>query len=74
MPIKKIRQYIDLCMQGPATVGLRKEIMQNHRRDILKQIDQLKKNLNIVDLKIAFYNTDAGSCAFISKPDDKMEK
>ncbi|MFZ7101423.1 MAG: MerR family transcriptional regulator [Peptococcaceae bacterium] len=66
MPIKKIKQYIDLCMQGPETVEQRKEIMKVHRRDILRQIDDLKKNLNIVDLKIAFYNTDEGANAFIS--------
>lgn len=74
MQIKDIKQYIDLCMQGSETVGLRKEIMQNHRKDILKQIDSLKKNLNIVDLKIAFYNTDEGSHSFISKRNEKIEK
>lgn len=68
MPIKEIKRYIDLCMQGPETVELRKAMMQEHRRDILRQINDLKKNLNIVNLKIAFYNTEEGSHAFISAP------
>lgn len=68
MPIKEIKRYIDLCMQGSETAEQRKEIMGAHRRDILRQIDDLKKNLNIVDLKIAFYNTEEGSNAFISTP------
>ncbi|EGO63786.1 MerR family transcriptional regulator [Acetonema longum] len=71
MQIKEIRQYIDLCMQGPESVDLRKEIMQNHRKDILRQIEELKKNLNIVNLKIAFYNTDEGSRSFIAKQENK---
>lgn len=66
MPIKNIRRYIDLCMQGPETVEQRKEIMREHRGHIIMQMDELKKNLNIVDLKIAFYNTDEGARAFIS--------
>lgn len=70
MQIKEIRRYIDLCMQGPDTVETRKKMMQAHRKDILRQIDELKKNLNIVDLKIAFYNTTEGSHAFISKLKD----
>ncbi|MNU11029.1 hypothetical protein D3C72_2585730 [compost metagenome] len=31
--------------------------MINHRKEILRQIDDMKKNLNIVDLKIAFYDS-----------------
>jgi DNA-binding transcriptional MerR regulator len=68
MPIKEIKRYIDLCMQGPETVEQRKEIMNGHRKDILRQIDDLKKNLSIVDLKISFYNTKEGADAFISAP------
>ena len=57
--VKEIKQYIDLCMQGPETSDLRKKTMLDHRKDILKQIDDLKKNLNIIDLKIAFYESDS---------------
>lgn len=70
MSIKEIRRYINLCMQGPETVEMRKKIMKAHRENILRQISDLKKNLNIVDLKIAFYNTKEGSHAFISGSKD----
>lgn len=70
MPIKEIKCYIDLCMEGPETVEQRKKMMEIHRQDILRQIGALKKNLTIVDLKIAFYNTEEGSRAFISKGKD----
>jgi hypothetical protein len=46
--------------------------MKVHRQNILKQFDDLKKNLNIIDLKIAFYNTEEGEKAFIATPDNEI--
>ncbi|MDF2596316.1 MAG: MerR family transcriptional regulator [Clostridia bacterium] len=57
MQVKEIKQYIDLCMQGKDTAPARRQIMLEHRKSIRKQVDDLKKNLNIVDLKIAFYDS-----------------
>jgi DNA-binding transcriptional MerR regulator len=57
MQVKEIKEYIELCMQGEETAPARKQIMINHRKEILRQIDDMKKNLNIVDLKIAFYDS-----------------
>jgi DNA-binding transcriptional MerR regulator len=57
MQVKEIKQYIDLCMQGEGTAPARRQIMADHRKTILKQIDDLKKNINIVDLKISFYDS-----------------
>lgn len=57
MQIKEIKKYIDLCMQGNDTVSARKQMMLDHRQEVLKQIDALKKNLNIIELKIAFYDS-----------------
>lgn len=61
MQVKDIKRYIDLAMQGQETSGQRKQIMIEHRKNVLNQIDDLKKNLNIIDLKIALYDTDDGS-------------
>lgn len=61
MQVKDIKRYIDLVMQGQETSGQRKQIMIEHRKTVLNQIDNLKKNLNIIDLKIALYDTDDGS-------------
>ncbi|BCK01076.1 MerR family transcriptional regulator [Anaerocolumna chitinilytica] len=57
MQVKEIKQYIDLCMQGEGTATARRQIMANHRKAILRQIEDLKKNLTIVDLKIGFYDS-----------------
>lgn len=73
MPIKEIRKYIDLAMQGIETNDQRKQIMIEHRKEVLKQIDDLKKNLNIIDLKIALYDTDDGT-SFANIFSSKEEK
>ncbi|GGH82573.1 DNA-binding transcriptional MerR regulator [Pullulanibacillus pueri] len=56
MPIKEIKHYIDLFMEGDDTFETRKQLMIEHRKEVLRQMSELKKNLNIIDLKIAFYN------------------
>ncbi len=57
MQVKEIKRYIDLYMQGENTAPLRKQMMVDHRKSILKQISDLKKQLNIIELKIAFYDS-----------------
>ncbi|AJG97407.1 MerR family transcriptional regulator [Clostridium beijerinckii] len=73
MQVKEIRRYIDLVMQGVETNGQRKQIMIDHRKEVIRQIDDLKKNLNIIDLKIALYDSDGNSSfsdIFSEKDDD----
>jgi DNA-binding transcriptional MerR regulator len=57
MPVKDIRRYIDLFMAGDATAPCRKQMMIDHRKSILDQIGNLKKQLSIIELKIAFYDS-----------------
>lgn len=57
MQIKEIKQYIDLCMKGNETSAMRKSMMVDHRKEVVRQVDDLKKNLNLIDLKIAFYDS-----------------
>jgi DNA-binding transcriptional MerR regulator len=72
MQIKDIKRYIDLVMQGAETSAQRKQIMIEHRKTVLNQIEDLKKNLNIIDLKIALYDKDDAS-SFASIFSDKDE-
>lgn len=57
MQIKQIKQYIDLCMQGDETLGIRRQMFIEHRKEVLKQIQDLQKNLETIDYKINFYDT-----------------
>ena len=57
MAIKDIKRYIDLFMEGDSTAPCRRQMMVDHRKSILNQIGDLKKQLSIVELKIAFYDS-----------------
>lgn len=57
MQVKEIKHYIDLYMKGEETVPLRKQMMVDHSKNISRQIAELKKNQNIIKLKIAFYDS-----------------
>lgn len=55
MPIKQIKAYIQKCFEGDHTFGTRKEILTNHRNEVLRQIDELTQNLSKIEYKIAHY-------------------
>lgn len=55
MKIKDIKKYIDLLMVGEDTSFKRKEILIEHRKKAVSQISKLKTELNLIDLKIKFY-------------------
>ncbi len=57
MQIKNIKKYIDLCMEGASTIDLRKKLMLEHRKEIITQIDALNENLDLIDSKIAIYDS-----------------
>ena len=61
MQIKEIKKYIDLYMLGDETRNRRKEMMEEHRKDVVQKIEDLKKDLTVIDRKITYY----GSCAKI---------
>jgi len=55
MSIKEIKQYADWCAQGMETIDKRKSLLAEHRIQVVKQIEKLKKNLELIDSKIAVY-------------------
>jgi DNA-binding transcriptional MerR regulator len=57
MSIKHIRGYIQSSMQGDSTLEQRRQILVEHRDEVLKQIAELQRNLEMVEYKIEHYNT-----------------
>ena len=57
LSIKEIRQYIDLCRQGDATIPERLQLFANRRRAVQQQMAQLQKTLDMLDYKLWFYQT-----------------
>ena len=57
MPLKDIRQYIELALQGDDTIETRLR-MFTHQRDVLRaQMEELQQTLETVEYKCWFYET-----------------
>ncbi|WP_413298857.1 MerR family transcriptional regulator [Bacillus sp. 1P10SD] len=56
MPIKEMKKYADWCAGGMQTINERKEMLTDHRRKVIKQIEDLKKDLILIDSKIEIYD------------------
>ena len=48
MPIKEIRAYIDLYRQGDSTIAERRRIVEERRKAILEQLEDLKLALDFI--------------------------
>ena len=56
MPIKKIKEYIGLCLKGDNTLDVRREIFITHREEVINQMAELQKNLDKINCKINYYD------------------
>jgi Predicted transcriptional regulators len=70
MPIKEIKQYSDWCKQGRGTIDERKKMLADHRGEVLKQIEELNKNLELIDKKLDWYEDPE----MLRKIDEHVEK
>ena len=52
---KAIKKYIDLCIIGDSTVRERYEIIHQTKAKALKQLEETKKQLDLLNFKEKFY-------------------
>lgn len=57
MPIRKIKEYVDLCADGDTTLEQRYSIIKDQRQHVLDQIEQLNFYLKELDYKDWYYRT-----------------
>lgn len=55
MSIEYIRNYIDLCKQGPSTISERKDIILLQKKILEEQKRKVEENLRMIELKIKYY-------------------
>jgi DNA-binding transcriptional MerR regulator len=55
MPIRQIKEYVDLFKLGPSTEAARLQLLEDHRERVLERMDELSANLKMIELKIASY-------------------
>lgn len=57
MSIRDIRHYIELAVQGDATIDARLEMFERQREALTQQIAELQRTLDTVEYKCWFYET-----------------
>ncbi|WP_455677033.1 MerR family transcriptional regulator [Pseudoscardovia suis] len=57
MPIRRIKEYAQLCEEGDASLEQRYELIKAQRQAVLDQIEQLKFYLQELDFKDWYYRT-----------------
>jgi hypothetical protein len=55
MPVETIAHYVHLRSEGLETAGRRLELLLTHRRELLRQQQELANSLALLDSKIAYY-------------------
>ncbi|MFF5232272.1 MerR family transcriptional regulator [Dactylosporangium sp. NPDC000521] len=55
MSIAGMRRYAELCRVGPETFDERRELLEAHRREVLRRIAGLQSDLTLIEHKISVY-------------------
>ncbi len=55
MPMLKMKQFSDLRQKGDSTITARKELLEEHYKDVLGKIEELELNSQRIEEKIAHY-------------------
>ncbi len=57
MPIRHVRRYVELVREGDDTQASRQAILLAHRSEVVAQMEELQRCLDVIDAKIAYYET-----------------
>jgi DNA-binding transcriptional MerR regulator len=55
MPIRLIRRYAELVREGDGNEEERLALLEEHRRGVLQQLEEVASNLEAIDYKIRIY-------------------
>jgi DNA-binding transcriptional MerR regulator len=55
MPIRRIREYAELVVAGEGNERDRLALLEEHRRDVLARLNEIQRNLELIDYKIHLY-------------------
>ena len=55
MPIRRIREYAELVRDGDGNEADRLALLEAHREDVVCRLNDVQRNLELVDYKIGLY-------------------
>ncbi len=57
MPVKQIKEFIDLSLQGDDTLQARLDILKMHKESVEAKMEELTRHMQKIDYKIWYYST-----------------
>jgi DNA-binding transcriptional MerR regulator len=60
MPIRRVREYVDLVREGAGNEDARIELLEAHRRDVIAELGQMGRDLDAIEKKIKAYREREG--------------
>ena len=51
-----MKEYLAMCLEGPASIPQRKEMLSVKQRDLIKEMQILQEGLDYIDWKQHFYD------------------
>ena len=71
MPLRDIRVYIELAMQGDDTIGERLALFEHQREVLRERMEHLQRTMDVLDYKCWYYETarEAGSVGAVQQLD-----
>ena len=55
MGIGEMREYLQLCLEGPASIPTRQIILEKKRQDLLQEAKRIQDSIDYIDWKQNFY-------------------
>lgn len=55
MPIREMQQFAELRRQGDRTLTQRRQLLEIHQQNVYQQLDELTRNLKVIEEKIQHY-------------------
>lgn len=56
MSIQEMKEYLDMCLQGPASIPERQEMLAIKRVDLEKKMAEIQASIDYIDWKQGFYD------------------
>ncbi len=55
MSIQEMQAYLDLCLQGPASIPKRQEMLSAKREELVARLAEVQASIDYIDWKQGFY-------------------
>lgn len=56
MGVEDMKRYMNLCLDGPASIPDRKALLAAHKELLLRKADEIQESINFIDNKQAYYD------------------